>query len=82
VFMMNHTDDLRRTETNEFRIKALRWQTQYDYNLAGQVTNVEYPDGFNLSYDYDNAGLPTRVRDPITHKPYAAFSTQRVKPRH
>ncbi|SMC28079.1 YD repeat-containing protein [Andreprevotia lacus DSM 23236] len=38
-------------------------QTTFDYDLAGQLKVVHFPDGSTLSYDYDAAHRLTDIRD-------------------
>jgi YD repeat-containing protein len=42
--------------------------TNYDYDLAGLLTDVEMPDGSTLSYVYDTAHRLTEVHDGLGNK--------------
>jgi RHS repeat-associated protein len=44
--------------------------TYYAYNTAGMVTNIEYPDGYNLGYVYDPVGLLSTITDNNTNQLY------------
>jgi len=37
--------------------------TQLSYNMGGQLTNIVYPDGYQISYFYDWYGLPEYTLD-------------------
>ncbi|OGP56989.1 MAG: hypothetical protein A2V67_00315 [Deltaproteobacteria bacterium RBG_13_61_14] len=66
-------DSLGRTASEHFLIESLRWTTSYQYTLSGQLTQLTYPDGSVMNYDYDNTGAVKRVRDAATV--YALFGT-------
>jgi RHS repeat-associated protein len=50
------------------RWDGVQWlTTQFSYDLAGQLTNATYPDGYQLSYTYDALERLTNVVDNGGH---------------
>ncbi len=45
----------------EKNIKGESFVTEYEYNIQGNLSQLSYPDGSEIRYEYNIAGLPERV---------------------
>ncbi len=48
--------------------------TQYNYDIAGRLTNVVYPDLYAVNYKYDNMSRVSSVIDPSGRKLHLSYT--------